>query len=230
MMLVKYALAAVSTIFATSLIAAPVSKSLNVADEPHFDTIKEFQADIPNGISVWELNFDEAQASAADISIWHQEQVGCRGFNITQVRAKAPGEEGAWSVLAVNLYQGVAHFKALESFDKVELTLSNDRLRTSFCNVQVRKANFVVPQLITMIAKLEAPTCQQDNGDISTAENCVYSATRVDINTRQLIILQEAQVERMRLVTGGFYKLRGYNKTNDDGTTFFDILDAERVM
>lgn len=229
-MLVKFALAAVSTIFATSLIAAPVSKSLNVADEPRFDTIKEFEADVPNGISVWELGFEEAQAGGIDISIWHQEEIGCRGFNITKVRAKAPGEEGAWSELAVNLYQGVAHFKALESFEKVELTLSNDRLRTSFCTVQIRKANFVVPQLVTMIAKIEAPTCLPDNGNVSTNEACTYSATRVDMNTREIISLEESQVTRMRLVTGGFYKLRGYNKTREDGTAFFDILSAERVM
>jgi hypothetical protein len=37
-------------------------------------------------------------------------------------------------------------------------------------------------------------------------------------------------VERMRLVVGGFYKLRGYVKTQDDGTTVFDLLSAERVM
>ena len=229
-MLVKFALAAVSTIFATSLIAAPVSKSLNVEDEPRYSTIKEFDAAIPNGLSVWELSFDEAQLGGADISIWHEEQVGCRGFNITKVRAKAPGEEGAWSDLAVNVYQGIAHFKAMEVFEKVELTLSNDRLRTSHCNVLVRKANFAVPQLITMIAKLEAPTCAPDDGDIDTTETCTYTATRVDMNTRDVISLLESQVERMRLVTGGFYKLRGYNKTLDDGTSYFDILSAERIM
>ncbi len=228
-MLTKFALAAVSTIFATSIIAAPVSKSLNAVDEPRFDTIKEFDAEIPNGVSVWELNFEEAQ-SGADLSVWHAEELGCRGFDIIKVRAKAPGNEGAWADLNANVYEGVAHFKSLEAFDKIELTVGNDRIRTSRCHVLVRKANFVVPQLITMIAKLEAPTCLPDDNDVDTRETCAYHATRVDLDTREIINLMESQVERMRLVVGGFYKLRGYVKTQDDGTTVFDLLSAERVM
>ena len=86
-MRIKLALAAVTTMFATSLIAAPVSKSLNAADEPLYDTVTEFDAAIPNGLSIWELNFDEAQAGA-DLSVWHLEQAGCRGFNIAKIRAR----------------------------------------------------------------------------------------------------------------------------------------------
>ncbi len=222
----KLALAAVSTLFATSLFAAPVSKSLNANDEPLYDTVTEFDAAIPNGLSIWELNFDEAQAGA-DLSVWHLEQAGCRGFNIVKVRTKAPGDEGAWSDLAVNVYQGIAHFKALELFEKVELTLSNDRLLASRCHVQVRKANFVVPQLVTMIAKIDTPVCIPDNEELQT---CTYSATRIDQDTREIITLVQSQVERMGLVVGGFYKIKGYNKTQDDGATYFDIQSAERVM
>ena len=93
--------------------------------------------------------------------------------------------------------------------------------------MQVRKANFVVPQLVTMIAKIDTPTCIPDNEEMQT---CSYSATRIDQDTREIISLVESQVERMRLVVGGFYKITGYDKTSDEGEVYFDIQSAERVM
>ena len=70
-MLIKYALAAVSTIFATSLVAAPVSKSLNVEDEPRFSTIKEFEAAIhanPTEFDIW-WNYIDWFTSSADCGL-----------------------------------------------------------------------------------------------------------------------------------------------------------------
>jgi hypothetical protein len=218
---------------ATPSFAATQSKATTDDDAPRFETLAWFDASIPNGQSIWGYRFEEAQM-AADLSIWHIEQPGCRGFGINEVRVKGTADDAEWTTLTPNVFDGVAHFKAPVEFTEVEMIFSNDRLLRSNCRVLLQKANFFVPQMIELLAKIDAPTCIPDTPDDQDGQGeldtCTYPITRIDQPMRTMLTISEADFGRFNLQIEAFYRLKGYVQEQDDGTPLFILTSATRVM
>jgi hypothetical protein len=209
------------------------SKATTDEDTPRFETLAWFDASIPNGVTVWGYEFDEPQM-AADLSLWHVDQPSCRGFDILDVRVKTTGDDAEWTSLAANVFDGVAHFRAPVEFSRVEMTLGNPRILRSNCRVLVQKANFFVPQIIELLAKIDAPTCTPDTPDDQDGDaeldSCTYPITRIDQPMRTMLMISERDFERFNLQIEAFYRLKGYVQEQDDGAPLFVLTSATRVM
>jgi len=207
---------------------AGVQSKAMLDDQPEFSTVASFDARIPGGNSLWTFTFDEAQPAAA-LSIWHVDQVGCRGFGIRGVRALGIGEDAQWVDLAPNTFDGITHFKALAEFKKIELALHSDRILAMNCSIMVRKANFMVPDVVTLLAKIAKPVCDSPASADDPAPVCSYTGARLDAAAAASLNFMKADFERFRLVADGIYKLTGYMKMIEDKQVFV-IQASLRVM
>lgn len=180
-------------------------------------------ASIPRGLSTWTLKLEE-EHTGGQISVWHRSEAGCRGFDIVGVKAKAATDGAEWRSLKPTNWQGVTHFLAEGMFNEIEMTVSNSRLLTQECQIVVRLANFSIPDIVTMLAKINAPACDGTDTPV-----CTYSAERIDTAERPTISLTEADYKKFALEPQAIYKFKGYELQTDD-VTVFRLLTSQKVL
>lgn len=200
---------------------AALATVTTAADE--YTNLGEIEATIPRGISTWNLKLEE-ELTGGQLSVWHRSEAGCRGFDIVGIKAKAATDGAEWRSLKPTNWQGVTHFFAEGLFKEVEMTLSNTRLLPQQCRVLLRLANFEVPEVFTMLAKINAPAC-----DGSDTPVCTYSAERIDTTDRQNVVLSSEDFEKFGLVAAAIYKLKGYN-LETDGASVFRLISSQKIM
>jgi hypothetical protein len=214
---------------ATSALAVPASvltDAKRVVDEDDFSTIGTYSMRIPSGESTWEITLDEAVAGPTNLSVWYLDRPGCRPFGVNGLAVTTDAEDAEWQALTPVQFEGVYHYPTAEGFNKISLTLQNDRILPLNCDVVIRKVDGVLPQVKEVLAKIIKTRCVGEGNE----ESCDLDAMRIDNEERGLLNLLATDVESFGLVFDAIYKLEGYEVTNEEGVTNFQLISATRIM
>jgi hypothetical protein len=214
---------------ATSALAVPASvltDAKRVVDEDDFSTVGTYSMRIPSGDSSWEITLEEAVAGPTNLSIWYLDTPGCRPFGVNQVAVTTDAEDAEWQALSPVLFEGVYQYPTGEGFNKISLRLHNERFLPLNCDVVIRKVDGVLPEIKQVLAKIIKTRCAGEGNN----EACDLDAQRIDDETRGVLDLLATDVENFGLAFDAIYKLEGYEVTNEEGVTNFQLISATRIM
>ena len=203
---------------------AQVGAEMVAAEEEElFTTIASYDIEMDRGSNTYELLLEEP-AEGGQLSVWFNRNLRCRGFQIEGVMVKGTAEDAEFVGTDMTVWDGIAHYNAPENITALMITLRTERIFGQECRIHVRRANFRVPTIVELLAKVQA-TCDEET------ETCTYSLIRIDSEEREVITLTEQDVIDFRLQADLIYKIRGYMDIDEESETeFFKLTYAMEIM
>jgi hypothetical protein len=223
MKLVRSLLFTASVLSGTAAQALPASVGIYSNDE-RVDLINE-QIVLRRGATEHEFKFDEA-AQAPSMTVWYERSPICQGFGLQKVEVMS-GEE--WVEVAGMKY-GENQFYRTENINisGVRFTaVQNHRLRMR-CQIHVVAEETSLPQLITMLARVNFVSCSGEEESIS---ECKVQLQRIDEETAAPMVAEQASAVGAKLENNKIYRLEGYVEANrETGAEEFHINSSELVL
>lgn len=210
-------LVAVSAFFAAEsiVVASPMSEVL--IEDSEYSDVASFPARITRNIERYEIELTEA-VDPSELSVWFRQSRTCGSFNVHAVEYAS--ENGEWLGTTVNRYRNTAHFRTAAATTKLAILMSTDAVLGMRCDVVVRKANFIVPDILDILARY-TPVCTDDV--------CAHQIVRLDSSVQEVLMIKEADATRFGLQADAIYKLNGYVDPDSVDSTFV-VQSAQKVL
>jgi hypothetical protein len=216
-------LLAIAALNAPTAMAGEVNAGVFQNDE-RVDLVSE-NIVLRRGATEHEFKFEEA-AQAPSMTVWFEKSPTCQGFGLQKVEVMS-GEE--WVEVSGMKY-GENQFYRTENINisGVRFTaVQNHRLRMR-CHIHVIAEETTLPQLITMLARVNFVNC---SGEEETIADCKVQLQRIDEETAAPMVAEQASAVGAKLENNKIYRLEGYVEANrETGAEEFHINSSELVL
>jgi hypothetical protein len=216
-MKVSALLIAASAFFAAEGIVVASPMSVAAAEDNEYADVTSFPARITRSVERHEIELEEA-IDPSELSVWFRQSRTCGSFQVHGV--EYADENGEWIGTTSNRYRNVAHFRTSAATTKLAVMVSTDVMFGLRCEIVVRKANFVVPDIVDILARYSA-VCADDV--------CAHQIVRLDSNVQDVLTIKEADAVRFGLQSDAIYKLNGYVDPESTDNVFV-VQSAQKIM
>lgn len=103
---------------------------------------------------------------------------------------------------------------------KVAVSVSTEVMFGLHCDLVLRKANFVVPDIVDVLGRYTSE-CSE--------ESCSHQVVRLDSNVQEVLNLNERDVVLFGLQSDVIYKFRGYVDPSSQESTFV-VQAVEQIL
>lgn len=208
---------AAASLFAAENVVVAGTLSVPVTEDAEYADVTSFPARITRNVERHEVELEEA-IDPSELSVWFRQSRTCGSFQVHGI--EYADENGEWIGTTQNRYRNVAHFRTGAATTKLAVMVSTDALFGMRCEIVVRKANFVVPDIVDILARYSA-VCADDV--------CAHQIVRLDSNAQEVLTIKEADATRFGLQSDAIYKLNGYVDPESTDNIFV-VQSAQKIM